>query len=156
MATRTTERPPAQCSIERTLDLIGDRWTFLVLRQVLLYRTTRFTEFQSALGIAPNILTDRLDRLVASGILEKRAYQADGARSRFSYHPTPAGDKLVVVLGALQQWGDENIPLVEGPSVLRRNGEHPLHVSFVDETDHPVALEDVTFEFAPGFGLPTE
>jgi len=156
MASKATERPPAVCAIERTLDLIGDRWTFLVLRQVLLYRATRFTEFQSALGIAPNMLTDRLDKLIAAGILEKRAYREDGARSRFSYHPTPAGEKLIVVLGALQQWGDENVPLDEGPSVMRTSGDHPLHVAFVDDDDHPVKLEDVSFAFAPGFGPPTE
>ena len=156
MATTATERPPAVCSIERTLDLIGDRWTFLVLREVLLYRSTRFTEFQGSLGIAPNILTDRLEKLIAAGILEKHAYQADGARSRFSYHPTPAGEKLILVLGALQQWGDDNIPLVGGPSVLRTSGDHPLHVAFVDDDEHPVALEEVTFEFAPGFGPPPE
>jgi DNA-binding HxlR family transcriptional regulator len=156
-ATQHADRQPAQCSIERTLDLIGDRWTFLVLRQVLLYRATRFTQFQRALGIAPNILTDRLEKLDAAGILEKHAYQSDGERSRFSYHPSPAGEKLILVLGALQQWGDENIPLAQGPSVLRRTAAgDPLHVAFVDDAERPVELDRVTFEFAPGFERPPE
>lgn len=155
-SSQTSEADVPGCSIERTVDIIGDRWSFLILRQVLLYRSSRFSEFQAALAIAPNILTDRLDTLVAAGILEKRPYQTDGARARSSYHPTPAGQKLVLVLGALQQWGDEFVPLDAGPTVLRRTaeGDHPLHLAFVDDSDIPVGLDDVTFVPGPGFASP--
>jgi DNA-binding HxlR family transcriptional regulator len=139
------------CSIERTLEIVGDRWTFLVLRQSIIYGMTRFSDFEHSLRIAPNILTDRLERVVGAGILEKRVYQEPGLRPRFSYHCTPMGQGMKVVLGALQQWGDDNIPPETGPSLLRRSvdGARSLHVSFVDDTGELVTVDDVIFLAPP-------
>ncbi|MGA5200673.1 winged helix-turn-helix transcriptional regulator [Streptomyces variegatus] len=141
----------ALCSIERTLDIVGDRWTLLVLRQVLLYRHTRFADFVKVLGIAPNTLTSRLDTLVEAGILEKRPYRDDGARQRYEYHPTPAGEDLLAVLATLQQWGDNHVAPQGGPTALRRTaeGDRPVSVAFVDDAGRCVPRQDVVFVPSP-------
>jgi DNA-binding HxlR family transcriptional regulator len=100
------------CSIARSLEVLGERWTFLVLREAL-SGATRFAQFREALGIAPDVLTDRLSTLVEYGVLAREPYQEPGRRSRFAYRLTTAGRELLVVLGALQQWGDEHLP--QGP-----------------------------------------
>jgi DNA-binding HxlR family transcriptional regulator len=132
------------CSIARSLGVLGERWTFLILREAFL-GATKFAEFRDQLGVAPDVLSDRLATLVEFGVLAREAYQEPGARSRFAYRLTPAGRELHVVLGALQQWGDEHLPHPNGPSMLRRVRDtgRPAHVGFVDEDGHEVALADV-------------
>jgi len=134
------------CSIARSLEVLGEKWTFLVIRDALA-GVTRFADFRASLGIAPDILTSRLGTLVAAGVLEKVPYQEPGSRQRHEYHLTAAGQDLRVVLGALQQWGDTHRPGDEGPAVVRRStGGRPLAVAFVDDRDRPVPLDDVRFE----------
>src|SRR5262249_46785959 len=99
---KTDRHREPDCSIERCLQVLSDRWSFLILREALRDGVTRFADFQRNLGIAPNVLTNRLDNLVAAGVLTKRAYQEPGSRTRFSYHATAAGQDLVVILAALQ------------------------------------------------------
>jgi DNA-binding HxlR family transcriptional regulator len=147
---RSTSRTPRAaeplCSIERCLQILSDRWAFLILREALLRDVTRFADFQQSLGIAPNILTDRLHAIVNAGVLTKRAYQEPGSRRRFSYHPTAAGRELAVPLAALQQWGDEHNPPPAGPTVARRSAAgRPVRVGFVDDADRGVPIEDVVF-----------
>jgi DNA-binding HxlR family transcriptional regulator len=139
------------CSIARTLEVIGDRWSVLILREAHRGRT-RFADFRDVLGIAPNILTNRLAALVEAGVLEKREYRPEGERTRSSYHLTPAGVDLKLVLAALQQWGDVHESREEGPTVLRRNTRTGglATVGFLDEDGHAVPDEDVTFEPVPG------
>jgi DNA-binding HxlR family transcriptional regulator len=133
------------CSIARSLGVLGERWTFLILREAL-SGTTRFADFRTALGVAPDVLSDRLATLVAAGVLEKRPYREPGARARDSYHLTEAGRELQIVLGALQQWGDEHRPYEPGPTVVRRSAAgRPLHVAFVDDDGNEVPLEEVRF-----------
>lgn len=146
-----TEATRPTCSIARTLEVIGDRWSFLILREA--HRgNTRFAEFKQILGIAPNILTARLHTLVEAGVLEKHDYRAEGERTRSSYHLTQAGKDLKLTLAALQQWGDIYEPREEGPTVLRRNTRTGdlASVSFIDPTGHAVPPEDITFEPVPG------
>jgi DNA-binding HxlR family transcriptional regulator len=138
----TMETP---CSVARTLEVLGERWTFLVVREALA-GTTRFADFRATLGVAPDVLTNRLNTLVAAGVLEKRPYQEEGKRTRNEYHLTQAGTDLRVVLGALQQWGDEHRPYSKGPTVARRSADgRPLHVAFVDDEGHAVPLDEVRF-----------
>ena len=133
------------CSIARTLAVLGERWTFLVVREAL-SGTTRFADFRAALGVAPDILTNRLNTLVEAGVLERRPYQEEGKRTRHEYHMTPAGLDLQVVLGALQQWGDEHRPYSLGPTVVRRSvDDRPLRVAFVDDEAREVPVDDVRF-----------
>lgn len=134
------------CSIARSLEVLGERWTFLVVREAL-SGTTRFAEFRANLQVAPDVLTTRLNTLVAAGVLERRPYQEEGRRVRHDYHLTPAGAELQVVLGALQQWGDAHRPYALGATIDRRSADgRPLHVAFVDEAGQEVPLAEVRFE----------
>ena len=91
------------CSIARTLEVVGERWTALILRDAV-RGTRRFEDFQASLGIARNILSARLARLCEEGILERRRYQERPARDE--YHLTAKGRDLEPVLLGLLRWGD--------------------------------------------------
>jgi DNA-binding HxlR family transcriptional regulator len=136
--------PDSSCAIARSLGVLGERWTFLILREATL-GLTRFAQFRDSLGIAPDVLAERLATLVEYGVMERVAYQEPGSRSRSAYVLTPAGRELSVVLAALQQWGDEHLPWPEGPSMLRRvrDSDRPVHVGFVDDGGREVPAEDV-------------
>ena len=103
------------CSIARTLELIGERWTLLVIRDVLM-GNRRFEGIQRSLGVARNVLSNRLQRLVDEGILERRTYQERPAR--YEYFLTEKGLDLWPVLVALIGWGDKYLAGPEGPPVL--------------------------------------
>ena len=94
-----------ECSVARALDEIGEWWTLLILRDAIL-GVTRFDDFANRLGIARNVLSARLERLVDNGILEKVPYE-DSPRARSDYRLTPKGKALWPVLTVLRQWGDE-------------------------------------------------
>jgi DNA-binding HxlR family transcriptional regulator len=136
--------PDVSCSIERCLGVLGERWTFLILREAF-FGATRFAEFRDRLGVAPDVLTDRLTTLVSCGVLAREPYQEPGARSRFAYLLTPAGRELQVVLGALQQWGDDHLPRPEGPSMLRRvaGTDRPVHIGYIDPDGREVSRDGV-------------
>jgi DNA-binding HxlR family transcriptional regulator len=91
------------CSIARTLDIVGEWWTPLILRNIA-YGIRRFGEIQEDLGISANILTDRLEALSSQGLLEVRVYQE--RPRRHEYHLTEKGAELIPALLALMQWGD--------------------------------------------------
>lgn len=91
------------CSIARALSEVGDRWTLLVLREAFL-RTRRFADFVRRTGAARNLVADRLAKLEAAGILERRRYQERPAR--FEYRLTEKGRDLYPVMLALVRWGD--------------------------------------------------
>jgi DNA-binding HxlR family transcriptional regulator len=145
MATHRTDLSTLSCSIARSLEVVGARWTLLIMREALTNGRTRFAEFRDALGIAPDVLSERLATLVEYGVLTKEPYQEPGSRARLRYHLTPAGRDLMVVVGALQQWGDEHLPRQEGPTVQRRSriDNAPLHVAFVDPNGNEVGLDEV-------------
>lgn len=100
------------CSIARALEVIGERWTLLIVRDVQL-GLHRFEDIQTELGIARNVLTNRLSALVEAGVLERRPYS--GHPQRFEYHLTPMGRELAVPIVALMQWGDRHLPRPGGP-----------------------------------------
>jgi DNA-binding HxlR family transcriptional regulator len=134
------------CSIERTLQIVGERWSLLVLREILLYGHSKFGDIERSLTIAPNVLSERLATMVDAGVLEKREYREAGARARFSYHPTDAGRDLILVLAALQQWGDEHNAPDGGATIARSFGSSPARVAMVDASQKVHSLEDLTFE----------
>ncbi len=92
------------CSVARTLEHIGERWTFMVLRDAF-YGVRRFDDFQASLGIARNILTKRLTKLVEAGIMRKEPYQEHPPR--YEYRLTEKGRDLVPILTSLLAWGDK-------------------------------------------------
>lgn len=92
------------CSVAQALEIVGEWWTLLILRDCFL-GVRRFDDFVDRLGISRNVLTNRLDTLVETGLLERRVY--DEARGRYDYVLTDKGRALWPVLTAIRQWGDE-------------------------------------------------
>lgn len=108
------------CSLARALDVVGEWWSLLVVREVYFGRRS-FTEIRETLGIARNILSDRLGALVAGGVLERTAVGPD--RRRTEYHLTDKGRDLVPVLVMLMQWGDRWEDDGEGPPIVLTHRE---------------------------------
>lgn len=104
------------CSIRRTLDVVGEKWTLLVLREAF-YGVRRFADFHQALGCARNILSARLKTLVDEGILGRESYREPGSRPREEYRLTSKGIELFPALVALMQWGDRWAADPAGPPV---------------------------------------
>ncbi|MBV8512494.1 MAG: helix-turn-helix transcriptional regulator [Xanthobacteraceae bacterium] len=98
-------RPPQYCPVARTLDLIGDRWSMLILRDLLLDGARKFQDLQDSLeGVSPNTLSDRLKKLMQNGIIERRLYAEHPPRAE--YLLTSKGRELRPVLRALREWGE--------------------------------------------------
>tara|TARA_R110002060_G_scaffold75991_1_gene86043 strand:+ start:17 stop:529 length:513 start_codon:yes stop_codon:yes gene_type:complete len=92
------------CSIARSAAIFGDRWTLLILRDIF-WKVTKFSELQKSLGITKHRLSDRLNRLIDSGVLHKELY--DENRQHFEYKLTEKGHDLYPILLAIVQWGDK-------------------------------------------------
>jgi len=95
-----------ECSIARALEVVGGRWTLLILRDALM-GMRRFEEFRASLGIAANVLSSRLDQLVDAGLLQREPYSE--RPPRFDYVPTERGEELWPVLLELREWGARNV-----------------------------------------------
>ncbi|GAA3170228.1 helix-turn-helix domain-containing protein [Nonomuraea salmonea] len=105
------------CSIARTMDVIGEPWSPLILRDVWA-GVRRFDHIQADLGISRKVLTERLHHLVEQGVLERRPYDA---RPRYEYHLTDKGADLVEMLMVMARWGDRWLAGEAGPPVLYRH-----------------------------------
>ena len=136
------------CSIARALEVVGDRWTLLVIRDVGVGHH-RFDELLESLGIASNVLTDRLNRLVDAGVLQRVRYNE--RPERFEYHLTEKVLELWFALLALMQWGDRH--LSERPPAIarRRSDRSAISVRIVAKDGSTVAPDEL--EFVPGPGL---
>jgi DNA-binding HxlR family transcriptional regulator len=106
----------ANCSIARTLGVVGEKWTLLILREAF-YGVRRFDDFHTALGCARNLLASRLKTLVAHGLLERVGYTDERGRGRHEYKLTDKGRDLFPVVVALMQWGDRWTADEAGPAV---------------------------------------
>jgi DNA-binding HxlR family transcriptional regulator len=142
------------CSIARALEQIGEWWTFLILREAFM-GTRRFDKFQRHLGIARNILSARLKKLVARGILERRV--ATGRRGE--YRLTEKGRELFPVMMALRQWGDrwvlgaERAPVI----VVERESCQPIAELCVTSRDgRPLRPSEVRMIPGPGAAAATK
>lgn len=115
------------CSVARTLEIVGEWWTLLILRDCFL-GIRRFDDFVERLGISRNVLTTRLDTLVDAGVLERRPY--DEGRGRYDYVLTEKGLALWPVITAIRQWGDEYVLGQDhAPVLLEHRGRgHLTHV----------------------------
>ena len=105
------------CSIAGALEVVGERWSLLIVRNVFL-GLRRFDEIQSNLGIARNVLQTRLTRLLEQGVLEKRLYQEHPPR--YEYRLTDKGLDLWPTVVALMQWGDRYAPSSGGPELKKK------------------------------------
>lgn len=111
----TSAPAESECSIAATLAVIGDRWTLLILRDVF-RGVRRFGQLQTDLGIAKNLLADRLSKLVDNGVVEKIPYQTRPVRNE--YRLTPKGADLSTALIALMGWGDRWYAAEGAPTIL--------------------------------------
>jgi DNA-binding HxlR family transcriptional regulator len=150
---RRTSFSDMSCSIARTLEQVGDWWTLLIVREAF-WGTRRFSEFQANLGIAPNVLTQRLHQLVSHGILEVTA-TSDNGRA-LDYRLSDKGRDLMPVIVALAQWGDRHAPAPDGPPVRiveRRNGREVAPLALRSSvTGRALGPKDVTVTEGPGAG----
>lgn len=110
---RNPELASSICPVARTLARVGDAWSLLILRDAFLGRT-RFDEFRRSLGVAPNILADRLGRLVEAGLLERRRYSERPPRDE--YVLTARGRDFQPVMDALYAFGAQAFPRAEAAS----------------------------------------
>jgi len=131
------------CSLARSLAVVGDRWTLLVLREAFL-RVRRFDEFQARLGIARRVLTERLTLLVDEGVLEKVQY--NDRPVRHEYRLTEKGLGLYPVILSLVHWGDRHYAGDRGPPLLHKHkacGRDFTSVLTCSECGEPVDPRDV-------------
>ena len=140
----------SQCQIVRTLDIVGEKWSLLIVRDALRGRTT-FSEFRESLGAPTDVLSARLAKLVERGVLEKRSYRTEGSRERASYHLTEAGRGLSVVIGALSSWGDRYNPAERPASrfVEVADPSAQVEVAFVDRAGRRLGEDEVVLEPRP-------
>lgn len=139
------------CSVARTLEIVGDRWTWLIVRDAFL-GVTRFAEFRTSLGVAPNVLGERLNRLVDEGIFERVLYQEHPARHE--YRLTEKGADLFVGLNALRQWGDRYLCAKPMRMLRRKSDGTPVVAALVPEGAPALTNDEV--ELVPGPGFPAE
>ena len=141
------------CSIPPAVELIGEKWAFLILRGAF-NGLQHFEEFQAGLGIARNILSDRLTKLVGGGILERRPDPDDGRRVIYSL--TPKGEGLLPVVLALRQWGEEwgygKISIVLAD---RRDGKPVRKMCVQAQDGRELKLADLTWVEREGAALQT-
>jgi DNA-binding HxlR family transcriptional regulator len=136
------------CSIARALEVVGERWTLLIVRDAFL-GLRRFDEFQENLGIARNVLADRLNRLVEEGILERVRYSE--RPERYEYRLTAKGRELNIALAGLRQWGDKYLS-DKPPRLMRRKSDRKAVVAaLVAKGADVLRAEDV--ETVPGPGV---
>jgi DNA-binding HxlR family transcriptional regulator len=128
------------CSIARSLELVGERWSLLIIRDALFAQVTRFGDFQHNLGIATNVLTSRLESFVVSGIMTRE--------SSSDYILTTKGRALAVALIALTEWGDAWASLI----VYRHSacGDGAVHTVVVCEACGVIPTEEITARIGPG------
>ena len=108
---------PDPCSIARTLELVGEKWSLLVLREVF-SGVRRFDDLRRRTGAPRQVLSARLSTLVEAGVLRRHPYQQPGQRTRYEYRLTRAGMDLYPVLVSLLRWGDRYLDLPTGGPTL--------------------------------------
>lgn len=128
------------CAVTRTSEVIGDRWSVLVLREIL-NGVRRFDDIAEHIGVSRSVLAGRLRSLVAHGVIEKREYRAEGDRVRHEYRLTEMGRDLQIVMHALMEFGDRWLTDFRDPTlIVRHEGcDEAVHVRSVCEAGHVVA-----------------
>jgi DNA-binding HxlR family transcriptional regulator len=139
-----------ECSIARAMDVVGDRWSILLLREAY-YGTKRFDEFQHYLGVAPNILSTRLKKFVDLGMMTRVPLPEHGGR--YEYGLTVKGRDFFPTYLALKKWGDDWLAEPAGPQVVFRDrcsGRQIEYPTLLSARGKPLQLEDV--EIVAGSG----
>ncbi|MER6976503.1 winged helix-turn-helix transcriptional regulator [Streptomyces carpinensis] len=141
----------ANCSIARTLEIVGTRAALLIMREAF-FGTRRFDDFAKRVGIGEPAASARLKELTAAGLLERVPYQEPGQRTRYAYQLTDKGRDFLPVLVALRQWGDTWAADEQGPAVVVRHKDCGAAVHAVLRCDdgHDVQLGDSFVDAGPG------
>jgi DNA-binding HxlR family transcriptional regulator len=132
------------CPLALAVERIGDRWSLLILREAF-YGVMRYDDIRADLGIPRSVLTDRLNRLVDHGLLERRAYREAGERQRLAYALTTAGRDLAVGFAALTLWADRHVLGGRGPvDIVDAETGGRLEAALVDADGRAVPAERAT------------
>jgi DNA-binding HxlR family transcriptional regulator len=142
------------CSIARALEVVGERWSVLIVRNALFAGSTRYSDFQRSLGIASNILTTRLDGFVDAGIMERHRYSEQP--ELYEYLLTDKGRDLAPALIALTEWGDrwaapDGPPIRYSHSVCGSDVSHEVVCATCGRVEDPAEIRAL-----PGPGMPAE
>ena len=131
------------CNLSKSFELIGDRWTLLILRSAL-YGLRRFDDFQADLDVPRSVLSNRLAGLVDSGIMERREYREGRQRARIEYPLTRMGQALGLPFMAMAAWGDKWLGDGTSPLTLRsKSTGQRLSVALVDERGKRAIKSDI-------------
>lgn len=124
--------------------MLGDRWTLLILRAAM-YGVRRFDDFHTELQCPRTVLSGRLKKLVASGVMERQMYKTPGRRTRPEYVPSASGLSLRPVLIGLTQWGDAWLGKGEAPpiSFAKAGSKSPIRAAFVDAEGREVRPDQI-------------
>jgi DNA-binding HxlR family transcriptional regulator len=140
------------CAILSAIETVGDGWTLKILREAV-YGLRRFDDFARALGCGRGVLSDRLKKLTAAGLLERKAYAEPGQRPRAEYHLTDMGWDAVPALLALGEWRQRWAPSAEGPAIRvtePKSGRPARLVLTADPKTQALSMEDVRISLGPG------
>ena len=140
------------CSLKRALDVLGEKWTLLVLREAI-YGVRRFDDFARALKCGRAVLSARLKTLTEAGILKRVEYRESDQRSRAEYHLDEKGLDLFTTIYALSQWGDRWMPPRDGPmaKVTDRATGRPVKVVLTSEPKaKSLSIRDLKIGPGPG------
>ena len=134
---------PEDCPLVRALEVVGDRWTMLLLRQAF-YGVGRFDDMQAQLGASRKVLSERLARMVFTGLLARSPYRDGSQRARHEYRLTPKGRDLATALVALMQWGDRHMPHPGGRPlrVVERGSGREVRAALVRDDGREVGGAD--------------
>ncbi len=136
--------PLQDCHLAKAIEILGDRWTLLILRGSL-FGVRRFDDFQKELNIPRTVLSGRLRKLVENGVLAKKAYKESGKRARPEYLLTEAGEALRPVLMGLNLWGDDWASDGAAPqmSFMHAKSRQKVKPAFVDEDGNETKMRDI-------------
>ncbi|WP_314334970.1 helix-turn-helix domain-containing protein [Rothia dentocariosa] len=139
----TTHATNTSCPIAATLEVLGEKWTLLILRDI--YRgINRFNDLEASLGCPRNLLSTRLKKLVDHGILLEESYQEPGRRARTAYVLSNKGEDLALVLCALQQWGVKHLPQnMNSISYHHASCDAPVSAALICAQGHRVEAESL-------------
>ena len=161
MATTSSTAPPAlqysadNCTVGRTMAILGERWTFVVIREVF-NGIRRFDDMRVRTAIPRQVLSDRLTRLVERGVLHRVPYREPGHRVRYEYRLTEMGFDLYPVLQALREWGDRYLADPDGGPVttVHRDCGEPVEIVLRCAAAHEIdKMRDLVSVPGPGARL---
>lgn len=140
---------PADCNLAASFELVGDRWSLLILRSAF-FGVRRFDDFCADLDIPRTVLSARLKRLVENGIMRRQDYSVPGKRKRPEYLLTPMGEQLRLPFLAMASWADSWLTKDRPPplEIKRQSTGDPVSVGFLDRKGQVVENHDIAFSFA--------